>query len=322
MRKFISILAFSCILATSFCASFAKGKKEISTLEVDYTTLNGETVVELAENTNYQIEFINLPENISSTQLKKRFSGKFMNIRGKREKTSDLSSSHRVRVKKAKAGFEGKVRLRLFEKIEASDDDGNDDDSDDEGSTKLRNEDKDNLLVETIEFTLQIPEDDSGDDDSGSDDGGNDNSPGANVEVDYSTLTSNSAVEISKKTKTISFVNLPEGAVSAKLKKDFKGKFVNIRSKRETITEASSSHRIRVKKAKPGFEGDVELYLYSSSSDEEDSSKSRTEDDDDDDEDETLLETIEFEIFIAGADDSDDDDNDDDDNDDDDDDNS
>jgi hypothetical protein len=159
MKKIFSIIMVMALCSISFVS--AKKKAESQNLEIDYSTLTAETVVELIPGARYEFLFINLPENITSTQLKKRFSGKFVNVRGKREKVESATSSHRVRMKKANVGFEGKVRLKLYEKLANSDDDSNDDSNDDNSSLTKRtndNNNNDNVLVDTIEFTITIPE--------------------------------------------------------------------------------------------------------------------------------------------------------------------
>ena len=324
MKKFSSIVLAFVLILTGYSFVNAKNNKESTTITVDYSTLDSETVVELETKTNYQIEFINLPANISSTQLKKQFSGKFMNIRGKREKVSDASSSHRVRVKKAAPGFEGTVRLKLYEKVSSE---NGDDSSDENGDTaSFRTNDEDNVLVETIQFTFSVAgssddseEDDSEEDDSSSDSNGDTSS--SNIQLDYNNLNSSTTVELEDSTQSISFINLPANITSTKLKKNFSGKFVNIRGKREKVSDNSSSHRVKIKKKKRSFEGTATLQLFekssdSSSDDNGDISSFRTSDDGDDN---ILVESIEFTLTYTGNsdDDSDDDDDDSDDDDDD-----
>jgi hypothetical protein len=299
MKKILSVVMVIALSLTSINVANAKKRAESQELEIDYTTLTNETIVELTADTDYQISIINLPDNVSSTKLSKRFSGKVINIRGKREKTTNNSSSHRVKVKTAEQDFEGTVRLSLFEKT-LDDSDEDDSDNDNEGSELRSGDNEDNILLETIEFTFKV----LGTNDDGSNpDDDSDNGNSQSAEIDYSTLSISSIIELDSTIKSLKFINLPENIDATKLDKNFSGKYVNIRGSREKVTSTSSTHRVKVKKAGSGFEGTINLELY-----EKITSNS---DDDDINDDYLLVESIEFTITISGS-SNDDDSNDDD----------
>jgi hypothetical protein len=155
MKKFLILILV--IFTTS--SAFAKRIKRES-LEIDYSTLSIETILSLEPSKEYNLKFINLPENISSTKFKKNFKGSFVNISSSREKVDpDFSSTHRVRTKKIYDGLLA-VTLELYEKAQNNSDDSNDDDekslvrkgSDDDSSHGP----EDNILVESINFNIQV----------------------------------------------------------------------------------------------------------------------------------------------------------------------
>lgn len=156
MKKFFILILV--IFTTS--SAFAKRIKR-EYLEIDYSTLNIETILSLETSNEYNLIFVNLPENISSTKFKKNFKGSFVNISSSREKVDpDFSSTHRVRTKKIYDGLLA-VTLELYEKTQNNSDDSNDDDdkkslirkgSDDDSSDGS----EDNILVESINFNIQV----------------------------------------------------------------------------------------------------------------------------------------------------------------------
>jgi hypothetical protein len=131
-------------------------KREI--LEIDYSTLSTETILSLEPGKEYNFRFSNLPKNITSTKLKKSFKGSFINISSSRQKAdADFTTTHRVRTKKLYDGMLA-VTLELYEKSpNNSDDDQNDDSKSRKGSDDdFSNDQDDNILVESINFNIQV----------------------------------------------------------------------------------------------------------------------------------------------------------------------
>jgi hypothetical protein len=156
MKK-IYILIFALLLANPILAKRSKREN----LEIDYSSLSSDTVLTLVPSKEYNLKISNLPENITSTKLKKSFKGSFLNISSSREKVSkDFNSFHRLRTKKSYDGLLS-VTLELYEKNKHGSEDDSDDSDDDSRSRKSSGSDslngyEDNILVESINFNIQV----------------------------------------------------------------------------------------------------------------------------------------------------------------------
>jgi len=128
------------------------------------------------------------------------------------------------------------------------------------------------------------------------------------LEIDYSTLSTETILSLEPgKEYNFRFSNLPINITSTKLKKSFKGSFINISSSRQKAnTDFTTTHRVRTKKLYDGMLA-VTLELYeksqnNSDDDSNDDSKSRKGSDDDfstDQDDNILVESINFNIQVS-----------------------
>jgi two-component sensor histidine kinase len=118
-------------------------KRSKASLQVDYATLTAETVINLNPNTEYNIIFINLPSEITSTKLRKQFKRTFIDISSSRRKVYNSSSTHRVRTFKVYNDLLS-TKLNLYKKIKSKRNSKTDDD-------------KDNILVSSVSFNFTVP---------------------------------------------------------------------------------------------------------------------------------------------------------------------